>query len=568
VDLSVRGECDGALANDADFPVMGGKEVLLISAFTLKNKQEPVSNFKLQSANYCLPCFGRVSLGAGSDKDTGNQQQITTMRTELLSKHNVHDANDLSIAEVEELYDAIVNGKANEISGLDSVKFPILPSSAMDDSARRYIPLDFSDGAHFLRAEELSDTEVRDIVRILSQLITYSSATDKTVGLHQRALPDLLVSFAQGSRIDSGERLMTRASRHATDPRSPSILSATGEITFLNGETCILIDTKVQASMKTDQYRSRVCFSDKNLVSNSCECKSGSLGGEKVVCVHTPSVIARFAHLLLDGFIEHALCELSARWKAPGPQFDADIQCKIVLDLCRMMSIVKAEKWSGMIDQNLSIPAVLKDITVGTENAKAAPTPPPLNHLFVPLRDMVFQNPSQKVLTKVRKSLGVDVKPENPKKGNTSGSAAPEESINLHDYKKMKVVCDMVQAIVLKTLDNGEISHSAVDRSSDDAINACLGARLLEYRAAASGGTTLSTDDRQRLLAELTDALDEKKTGSRQKDSTKKSRVCDKDEEEKGDDESDECARPWLQSNEGGLACRKAICAAANVFAG
>jgi hypothetical protein len=55
----------------------------------------------------------------------------------------------------------------------------------MDDSARKYISLDFRDGAHFLRAEELSDTEVKDIVRILSQLITYSSATDKTVGLQQ-----------------------------------------------------------------------------------------------------------------------------------------------------------------------------------------------------------------------------------------------------------------------------------------------------------------------------------------------------------------------------------------------
>jgi glycine betaine/choline ABC-type transport system substrate-binding protein len=70
-----------------------------------------------------LPCFGRVSLGAGSDKDTG-QQQITTMRTELLSKHNIHDANDLSIAGVEEVYDAIVNGEANEISGLELSEVP------------------------------------------------------------------------------------------------------------------------------------------------------------------------------------------------------------------------------------------------------------------------------------------------------------------------------------------------------------------------------------------------------------------------------------------------------------
>jgi hypothetical protein len=69
-------------------------------------------------------------------------------------------------------------------------------------------------------------------------------------------------------------------------------------------------------------------------------------------------------HLLLDGFIEHAL------WEAPDSQFDADIQCGIVLDLCRMMSNV-------VFDQNLSIPAVLKDATVVTENAKAFPTPPP-----------------------------------------------------------------------------------------------------------------------------------------------------------------------------------------------
>jgi hypothetical protein len=46
------------------------------------------------------------------------------MRTELLSKHNIHDANDLSIAGVEEVYDAIVNGEANEISGLELSEVP------------------------------------------------------------------------------------------------------------------------------------------------------------------------------------------------------------------------------------------------------------------------------------------------------------------------------------------------------------------------------------------------------------------------------------------------------------
>ena len=201
--------------------------------------------------------------------------------------------------------------------------------------------------------------------------MTYSSLSKKSIPLYERSLPDIIVKFAKGSRIDGGYRLMKRANRHAMDPRCPSLLNASGAICFRDGisKPYMQIDTSVRASMKADFYKTKVCFSVDDLLCCGCECRSGSAGEEKNVCVHTPSAIQMLALLLLDGLVEHALCELAVRWKAPGPTFSTEQIDDLRCDLFRLMSITDATKYCGMVDRSKSVSELLSDFTVGTESA-------------------------------------------------------------------------------------------------------------------------------------------------------------------------------------------------------
>ena len=64
--------------------------------------------------------------------------------------------------------------------------------------------------------------------------------------------------------------------------------------------------------------------------------------------------------MLLDGLAEHALCELSARWKASSPcHLSEDEERTLRSDLLRLLSVVDASKYSGMIDHETSIAEML-----------------------------------------------------------------------------------------------------------------------------------------------------------------------------------------------------------------
>jgi len=137
-------------------------------------------------------------------------------------------------------------------------------------------------------------------------------------------------------------------------------------------------------------------LSENELVSCSCECKTGSEEDEKVTCVHTVGDALDFAHFCLDGFVEHLLYELSARWPI-SPSF-GDKESQIREDLYRLMSIVNPTKYAGQIDNSKSVADLLTDYSVGTERPKGIPRPPPHDTVFKPLRTYTCSNPAQKSL--------------------------------------------------------------------------------------------------------------------------------------------------------------------------
>ena len=66
----------------------------------------------------------------------------------------------------------------------------------------------------------------------------------------------VFVEFANGSRVNSGYRLLKRCLRHSLDPRTPSIMNRRASL-FVHkedGEVGFVLENDISASMKESQY--------------------------------------------------------------------------------------------------------------------------------------------------------------------------------------------------------------------------------------------------------------------------------------------------------------------------
>ena len=73
--------------------------------------------------SFCLPCLGST-MGVAEEEPIA----VKKMRAELLA-NNVKDISDFeSTIELEEFYDAVVNGKIGDVDGIDRVRLPTRPS--------------------------------------------------------------------------------------------------------------------------------------------------------------------------------------------------------------------------------------------------------------------------------------------------------------------------------------------------------------------------------------------------------------------------------------------------------
>ena len=62
--------------------------------------------------------------------------------------------------------------------------YPIEPTCWMTDKTMKRIAFSINDGAYFLRSGGLSETNVAELLDILSKLIQYSNLNDKTKSGH------------------------------------------------------------------------------------------------------------------------------------------------------------------------------------------------------------------------------------------------------------------------------------------------------------------------------------------------------------------------------------------------
>ena len=128
-------------------------------------------------------------------------------------------------------------------------------------------------------------------------------------------MPQMIVNFAYGCRVDSGYCLLERCLRHCFDSKSEPII--TKKISFLQtneGNIAIILRNNVPASMKDSIYDVSICFTKDQLLACKCDCASGAKYEENVACVHNLPLLYQFFMLLHDGLAENILIELSQRW--------------------------------------------------------------------------------------------------------------------------------------------------------------------------------------------------------------------------------------------------------------
>jgi hypothetical protein len=102
--------------------------------------------------DYCLQCFALSVVGASPD-DAAEDGATQEKRKRLREEHNVSDAAELSMVEVEELFEALVIQKELERGDADCIQYPLYATNALNDN--RCIRFDFIDGAQFLQSDKL-----------------------------------------------------------------------------------------------------------------------------------------------------------------------------------------------------------------------------------------------------------------------------------------------------------------------------------------------------------------------------------------------------------------------------
>jgi hypothetical protein len=161
-----------------------------------------------KSTSYlCLQCDEHSLLFGNPGVNT--QETFQTMKGELEAA-NFTDVASANAAEIEELHDAYVCQQGNTIcSGEDlanSVMFPTISTSEVSNRVKIITSFDFRDGGRFIRQQEISHRNRKELVFLFAKLLEVGTAAPKLKGGAAKAVydsvPGLLVDFAEGSRLD------------------------------------------------------------------------------------------------------------------------------------------------------------------------------------------------------------------------------------------------------------------------------------------------------------------------------------------------------------------------------
>jgi hypothetical protein len=299
-------------------------------------------------------------------------KQILWMRNELKVRFKFDKAYELPTDDVEEAYEAALQSLS--IHEQHQVRYPLYPTNQLKKPTEwnSLFSLEFCKGGAFV-----SDPNIRDhlpaLLGLFASFITYDKKkhtewkNDPSV---YDALPEMLIKFAKGSRIDSGYRLLERCVRHSHDPRMQSMFDNTAEIIQTgDGSLGIKIKAQVPASMKADVYETSVAHTANDLLAAECNCKSGSKDDDRVVCVHILPVPNKVTHLLYEGLAEHILIEFAASYASLHENWSDDIVEAVKSSVLIIMEAA-GETVSNQDANQLELDILLERFVTGTERVK------------------------------------------------------------------------------------------------------------------------------------------------------------------------------------------------------
>jgi hypothetical protein len=402
----------------------------------------------------------------GEDSQRGKKSFIE-MRQELAADH-FDGVDELSHEELEDFYEVrdVTDSRIKELA--NEVPFPLFSSNELDEAVcwETLMDIDFSDGGSFITDPDLESKFLPAVLDFFGSLVRfeYKKRTDhvKDSPIYD-SMPEMLIDFAEKSRVDSGFRLLARTVRHSFDSRlSPMSDCSAKLIIDGNGEVGIHIKSKIPASMKKDVYDSEIAATSSSLLGCKCTCHCGSQGDERVVCVHTNVRLYRLSMMLHESLAENILCELTARlvdsvngestnvddeqWLWEMRNWSEDERSSIKTNVALLMEAA-GEFVSTEDLEAKSVPELLEAFAVGTQKRKEwiqSTKVPPKPSQLGPVAEMNFM--STATLGKLQMRKGVKTKNESipPQSALTETDALDDATID--DFNGEQPECETLNS--------------------------------------------------------------------------------------------------------------------------
>ncbi len=129
----------------------------------------------------------------------------------------------------------------------------------------------------FILSNEIEAGVVLGLVHILASLTNIPPKKRGKSLSSNHAISKNVVSMATNARVHTSQQLIERSLQHATDYALPDIFH--GQITLgrcnnndCKGDICVIIETKVRASMKSVEYKTKSAITHIHFLASECNC--------------------------------------------------------------------------------------------------------------------------------------------------------------------------------------------------------------------------------------------------------------------------------------------------------
>jgi hypothetical protein len=323
---------------------------------------------------YCYECFlPEISVDISQVDSIMTSHQLR----EELDKMNIITPADDDRFILQEMYDAMINSSLYE-SVTDRISVPKENSLYLQEleNNSKISSFNVSEGGHMIINESINPVQIIKLIKMMALLVKmYDKEKDGTIRNKEymqntyKLVPSSIVRFAEDSRVKGGGgHLVDRCIRHSTDQETPDLMEATGHVVEYQDEPRLLLNHIVRSSMKQDEYKVSVCFSEETIVSCSCDCRVGSIGTGRVLCVHVLPVIYQMTLLLFDGLADNLLITIANNWDRLAQGVDSTNMKEIKEHILLLKSA--ATRQMNPNDDSLDLDVILEQYLVGTEKRK------------------------------------------------------------------------------------------------------------------------------------------------------------------------------------------------------